>query len=171
MKITKRILSIAMALCLCIIGTIPVSAVAETETEAATFDLPNDAVILYQDDDTVLYQSKSESDNAIVESIARTPVDYESVWLNKSEVGSFQIHNSRNGKVGITWKVESSSNDSHAQIYMTNSYGLVILTTYDVHPSDGDVYFKTTGNIGYYTVHYIAETTVGMRIMCWMYDV
>lgn len=168
MKITKRILSIALALYFCVIGTTSVSAV---ETETTIFDLPDDAVILYQDEDTVMYQSKSESDSFDMMSNARTPVDYESVWLNKSKSGSFRIHNSRNGKVGITWKVESSSNDSHAQIYMTNSYGLVVLATYDVHPYDGDVFFRTTGAKGYYTLHYIAETTVGMRIMCWMYDI
>lgn len=170
MKITKRILSIALAVCCCIIGTTSVSA---AEPKTTTFDLPDDAVILYQDEDAVLYQSKSESefDSTNVANSARTAVDYESVWVNNSEWGSFTIYNSRSGKTGVTWKVESPSSKSHAQIYMTTPQGLLFLDTRDVYEANGDVYFRTTGVKGTYTIHYIATTTVGMRIMCWMYDI
>lgn len=170
MKFTKRILSIALALCCCLISTISVSA---AETATATFDLPDDAIILYQDDDAVMYQSKSESELNSNSSTAtpRTPVDYASVWLDRSEWGSFTIYNSRSGKTGVTWKVESPSSKSHAQIYMTTPQGLLYLDTRDVYEADGDVYFRVNGVKGNYTVHYIATTTVGMRIMCWMYDI
>ncbi len=128
--------------------------------------LPKDAKILYEDDNAVLYQTKTGSGNV------KSPVDYESKWINSSTTGdSFPIYNNRSGECGVTWAVESSSNESYAQIWMSNSLGLPILNTRTVRPSDGEVVFRLKNSSkGYYTVHFLAHTTVGMRIMCWMYD-
>ncbi len=139
-----------------------------SEKENSAFDLPEDAVILYQDENAVMYQSKTEA--ADTERSMRTPVDYESEWVDRNASGDFPIYNSRSGEMGVTWKVESSSNASHARIWMTLPGGLPFLSTRYIYPSNGDVYFRTNGVVGQYTVHYFAYTDVGMRIMCWMYD-
>ena len=128
--------------------------------------LPEDAIILYQDENAILYQTKMNI------SSARTAVDYESKWVNSTVYGdSFTIYNHRSGNAGVTWGVESSSASSYAQIWMTNPLGLVVLNTRTVRPSDGEVVFRLTNSSnGRYTVHFNAYTTVGIRVMCWMYD-
>ena len=132
------------------------------------FNLPNDAVILYKDDNCVLYQSKELNSSS-----SRAPVDYESVWLDKAKIGSFKIHNSRSGRTGVTWKVESEAPNSYATIYMMNPLGLIVLNSKTIRPSDGDVALQLVNGVkGDYTVHYqgFPSLNKGMRIMCWMYD-
>lgn len=161
----KVILSLLGVLTLGLAFTAPTQTFAK---ENSKFNLPEDAVILYQDEDAVMYQSKSESESK--EKLARAPMDYESMWVNKTQPGSFSIYNNRSGNMGVTWKVESSSNSSHARIWMEAPGHLPFLQTKDIYPSDGDVYFRTNGIRGTYTIHFDAFTNVGMRIMCWMYD-
>ena len=140
------------------------------QTEAGIESEANERKILYQADGILLYQSKEDSKGDCTSTISATEEDnYGNVWLNKSSTGKFSVHNTHTGKIGVTWKVESSSDDSHAQIYMTTKSGLVVLLTKDVYPSDGDVHLEISNGASDYYVHYIATTSVGMRIMCWTY--
>lgn len=100
-------------------------------------------------------------------------VDYESVWLDYSASGSFPIYNHNSGTVGMTLKVESSSNLSTANIKVKKPDGSYYLNGVAIDPTTNGgqgglytIYFAPTGT---YTIEYNAFTNVGMRIMCWMY--
>lgn len=99
--------------------------------------------------------------------------DYESVWLDNSASGSFTIYNHNSGTVGITLKVESSSISSSAYIKVKKPNGSYYLNGVTINPTtnngDGGVYQLLFAPTGTYTIEYDAYTTVGMRIMCWMY--
>lgn len=174
MKKIKSIITTFMAVCTLAISIIPSVAVfaAEKTTDDSQTELPNDAVILYEDEDVVLYQSKEETiDTTVIN--ARSENNYGNAWVNKGgSSGSFNVYNTHKGKLGVTWKVEASSKNDCAQIYMTKG-NLVILTTRAVKPTDGDVRFVIkNGLVGYYTVHYIpVANSNGMRVMCWTYSV
>ncbi len=100
-------------------------------------------------------------------------VDYESVWLNSSASGSFPIYNHNGGTVGITLKVESASDASVANINVKKPDGSYYLNGVAVNPNtnngNGAVFQLLFAQTGTYTIEYTAYTTVGMRIMCWMY--
>lgn len=99
--------------------------------------------------------------------------DYESVWLDNSAQGSFDIYNHNSGTVGVTLKVESSSNTSTANIKVKKPDGSYFLNGVAIYPytngGNGGVYTIYFAQTGTYTIEYNAYTTVGMRIMCWMY--
>ena len=99
--------------------------------------------------------------------------DYESVWLNYSAQGSFDIYNHNSGTVGVTLKVESSSNASTASIKVKKPDGSYFLNSVSIDPTtnngNGGVYTMYFAATGTYTIEYTAFTTAGMRIMCWMY--
>ena len=174
MKKIKNIIATFMTVCMLAISIIPSVAVlaAEKTTDDSQTELPNDAVILYEDEDVVMYQSKEESIDTMAIN-ARSENNYGNAWVNKGgSPGSFDVYNTHKGKLGVTWKVEASSRSDYAQIYMTKG-DLVILATRAVNPADGDVRFVIkNGLVGYYTVHYIpVVNSNGMRVMCWTYSV
>lgn len=126
--------------------------------------------------------TKDEKETVSTESTASTrsadyPVEdnYNNVWLNKGTyIGqSFRVHNTNSGRVGITFQVESSSNSSYADIYVTAPNGLTVLVpaTYitPVTSKDKREFILTNAIPGYYTIHYNANAVQGMRINCWMY--
>ncbi len=175
MKKRKRIVSLILAFCLCL-GLSSTAFASELKTaENNKFGLPDDAVVLHEEEGFVLYQSEAESAirNEAVAS-AQSDVDYESVWLNRSGTGNFPIYCSHSGRVGVTIGVESSSESSWAQIWIKRPDGTRYLYANGanaIHPSNGEVLMRMAdGTIGTYTVYYQASTTVGMRIMCWMYN-
>ena len=128
--------------------------------------------IIYQDEDLTIVKSKASENNNDGIAIANT-VDYASTWLNSSDAGSFNITTSNSGTVGVTLKVESSSNNSFAYISVIKPNGDAFKNNIYVDPTSGNgegevlkMYFASSGT---YKINYIAYTTVGMRIMCWMY--
>ena len=165
-------IALLMVFTFCFTAFSNVSYAAETDS----FQLPSDAVILYQDDNIIVYQTHKETINSPSNSTI-SPMsedNYGYAWVDKGGLpGSFKVHNTYSGRVGVTWKVEASSRSDYARIYMTNPFGLIVLSSRDVHPSDGDVRFVlVNGMVGNYTVYYIpAQNTNGMRIMCWTYGV
>lgn len=173
MKNLKRFLSLLCAIAMCIGMSGMTTFAAETlenTSEGSEFVLPDDAVILYQDDEVVLYQSHEEVDSDIM---PLTDNNYGYAWL---DVGAkpdlFKVYNTHTSKLGVTWKIETSSSTDYAQIWMTNPNGITVLTTRSVYTSDGDVHLTVAQGVkGYYSVHYIpVRLTTGMRILCWTYD-
>lgn len=166
MKILKRITALFLTLCLCF-GCVN-TAFATTTDKDMSVSTDSDHVILYEDDEVILYQDKSE-DTAI------TPLsddNYGNVWLNQANAvrsGSFPVNCTYTGNRGMTFKVESSSNSSYAQVYMTKG-GNVVFGTVTVRPSNGDLHCTLkNASRGTYAVHYMALPVRGMRIMCWIY--
>lgn len=166
MKKIKRLLAVCLSLCLLTCSSVSTLASAQENDVSSK----NDGVkILYQDENVLLYQSKEDS-SSISQVVARES-NYGNKWINRTSYGqSFNVYCTLTGSRGVTWKVESSSNSSYAQIYMTNPLGLTVLQTKKVKPSDGDVHLQLKNAVtGNYTVHFDGYTTVGMRVMCWIY--
>lgn len=98
---------------------------------------------------------------------------YGSTWVSSSNSGSFTVSTNNSGTIGITLKVESSSNDSWAYLSVQKPNGSYFKNNVYVDPTtgngDGAVYKMYFASSGTYTIHYIAYTSVGMRLMCWLY--
>lgn len=98
---------------------------------------------------------------------------YESVWLDSSSSGSFPIYTPNSGTIGVTLKVESSSDDSFAYISVKKPDGTYfknrVTINRNTNNGEGGVYRMYLAPSGTYTIEYQGYTTVGMRIMCWMY--
>lgn len=137
----------------------------------------NDNVI-YENESIVVMLGNPNSPDEDVSAVARAAANetsYESVWLNGSAGGSFPIYTSNTGTFGITIKVESSSDDSwtYCTVVAPNGNpcsgcnGLYI----DRNTNGGDGWYGHVYNAsgGTYQINYQAYTTVGMRIMCWIY--
>ena len=99
--------------------------------------------------------------------------EYGNVWLNKgSYIGkSFSVSNTHTGKTGVTLKLESTSTDSWAQVYLTNPKGQTVLTTVKLDNNRKEAKFTLTNAVkGTYKINYIGTAGKnGMRLMCWMY--
>lgn len=160
----RMVLSLVLSLCL-FFGFSTISFAASLE-QAGTSS--SDEIILYQDENVKLYQSKAPVEESN-QAVAAMEDNYGNVWLTRDGMGSFLVRNTHTGRIGVTWKVESSNPSDFAQIYMTTSSGLVVLATQRVKPSDGDVRLQINNGVSLYNVHYIATTQNGMRIMCWTY--
>lgn len=172
----KQITSLLLALVLCLCSVTTAFA-ADFTTASEDVTIPEDAKILFQDENVVLYQSKTETAENRLEnetySTLRTDDNYGYAWVNPGDGGSyFTVNNTITGRMGVTWKVESDSSSDHAQIWMETSGGLTVLTTRDVYPGDGDVRLVIQNGIKTkYKVRYIpVRNTSGMRIMCWTYN-
>lgn len=175
MKKMKHFVTLGLACILCLSFSITAFANEAQNIENDKFNLPDDAIVLYEEDDIVLYQSQSESAARKEASTLaeESGVDYESVWLDRSSTSSFKIYCSHSGKVGVTIGIESSSDESWAQITIKRPDGRYLFPKSggQIRPSDGEVLMRMAdGTIGTYTVNYQASTNVGMRIMCWMYN-
>ncbi len=169
-KTLKKLFAVLLTLSLCLGISTSAFATSMQDSVFDEFDLPDDAVVLYQSPEIVLYQSVSESSTR---KDSDSGVDYESVWLDKGEVGKFTIYNTHSGKVGITIGVEAASDASWAQVHIITPSGNTIYMNHamPIRASDGEILAKMpSASTGTYTVRYTASTSEGMRIMCWMYN-
>ncbi|MBP3463450.1 MAG: hypothetical protein J6K45_03100 [Clostridia bacterium] len=135
-----------------------------------TFNIPPDAEIVYQDDEITIV-SAPLTDDDLQTSLRNS--NYGNAWVSSSTSGSFTVNNQHSGTVGLTMKVESSSNDSWAYISVLKPNGVAYLNNIYVDPTSGNgegrKYTLYSASTGTYTFSYSAYTSVGMRIMAWMY--
>lgn len=176
MKKTRCFIAMIMLFCMCVcMSTTAFAATGYGNIELSMmntqfgFEVPSDAEILYEDEQVCFYQSESKSIQDELEISPRVDDNYGYAWVASSDVGSFHVNCTLTGTVQGTFKVESSSNQSTAQMTISGPCTQVP-STITVAPWNGDVYFTLKGcTAGRYTVSYIASTTVGMRLMCWLY--
>lgn len=160
-----------VALCLAMVMAFSFSATAfaATSEEVSTdgFVLAENETIVYQDDEMTIVETPVDTLD-----VSPRTTDYNSVWLDSSSTGSFRVYTSNTGTVGITLKVESSSDSSCAYISVQKPNGSYFKNKVLLTPATNGgeaqytIYFASSGS---YTIEYSAYTTVGMRIMCWMY--
>lgn len=135
-----------------------------------TFNIPLYAEIVYQDDEITIV-SAPLTDDDLQTSLRNS--NYGNAWVSSSTSGSFTVNNQHSGTVGLTLKVESSSNDSWAYISVLKPNGVAYLNNIYVDPTSGNgegrKYTLYSASTGTYTFSYSAYTSVGMRIMAWMY--
>ena len=130
---------------------------AETQSK----DLPDDAVILYQDENVRIYQSSEAS--------SRVADNYGYAWVNGLSRGSFSVNCTLSGRIYGTFKVESSDPSNYAQLVISGPMNSLPIAL-DVYAYQGDVYFDFYGSSGQYTINYTAYQNNGMRMMCWLYS-
>lgn len=174
MKIFSKFIAMIMALCIFLNTSVTNVFAAETTTEHVYQNvvLQDSETVVYQDEEiTIVRCENDEINNNTVKGAKST--SYNSVWLNSSSSGSFSVYTSNNGTIGITLKVESSSNNSWAYMSVQKPNGSYFKNNIYVDPTTGNgegarykMYFASSGT---YTIHYSAYTNVGMRLMCWLY--
>jgi len=126
--------------------------------------------LVYEDKGIIVRLGNPNDPNAPISPLATS---YAYVWLDASANGSFPIYTSNSGTIGITLKVESSSNSSWAycSVYKPNGSAFWNNVYVDPTTNNGNGYQGTMlfASSGTYTIVYAAYTTVGMRLMCWLY--
>lgn len=176
MKKTRCFIAMIMLFCMCVcMTTTAFAATGADNTELGVmntkfgFEVPDDAVILYEDEQVCFYQSESKTTQDELSVNPRVDDNYGYAWVNSSSISYFHVNCTLTGTVQGTFKVESSSSQSSAQMTISGPAAQVP-SSITVAPWSGDVYFTLKGcTAGRYTVSYIATTTVGMRLMCWLY--
>lgn len=172
MKTTRWFIATIMTLCICLCTSVGVFAASnpdnvENNSEYG-FELPSDAVIIYEDEGICMYQSLSKS-NEESNIVPYVDDNYGYAWINNDKIDSFYINCTLSGTVNGTFKVESSSESSVAQMTISGPMSQLAVTR-RLHPSSDEVFFTLNGcQKGTYEVSYIANTTVGMRLLCWLY--
>lgn len=149
----------------------PISSVA-AEVDYMNYDFPEDAVILYQGEDGVIYQSNEQT--ADDEGIVPYSTEYANVWINAGEYKAsyFTIKNPHtiiNTTQG-TFKIESDYANATAQMVLTD--GITTLANKTLKASDGDVRFSFKSNTTNLVVNYFVNkvsSQYGMRLMCWLW--
>lgn len=174
----KRFLALCITLTMCLMVTVSVSAAEvknlENESEKINYlnyDFPDNAIVLYQSENGVVYQSKEELTPKIV-STKSTEYNYAWVDAGISKTGSFSITNPHylGGTTNGTFKIESNYSGASGQMVLHN--GVTLLANKTLSASDGDVHFSfnTIGSnlvITYYTGK--ISNSYGMRFMCWLW--
>lgn len=176
----KRFFAIALAtLSLCATTVTPAFAAETTDVvsqnntatetvDYTNYDFPDDAIVLYQGEDGVVYQSNSEK-----ASVARA-MKYNGVWIGagKYSTGNFHVENPHTivNKTSGTFKVESDYAQATAQFVLHD--GIFTLANKTIKASDGDVHFEFQSHTKDLVVSYFvnkASKSAGMRLNCWLW--
>ena len=166
----KKFCSLLLVVCLSLF--IPVQSYAmenNNEYDYMNYDFPEDAIVLYQGQDGVVYQSKIEDklDN-------NRSMQYNYAWIPAGQhpTGTFGMTNPhQNGTTEGTFKIESDYSNAKAQMTMYGGAGFHIVTKY-VKASDGDVRFSFNSSASGLTIRYFVQNysnSYGMRLMCWLW--
>ena len=148
-----------------------------TVAYAAEADMyKGEEVVANLGDIIITYSPLDENDDGITPMSETNPVEdnYNGVWLDDgTHYGNeLVVRNTHTGRIGMTISVESNSNDSYAQINITNPKGLPLLKVLTVRPNTPKSqreFIIENGLKGNYTLHYTARSEGGMRLNCWTY--
>ena len=139
------------------------------------YEFPDDAKILYQSENGVIYQSK-EVDSTINEPEKSTrSMVYESAWIDAGvhRLDRFNItnpHASIFGKTNGTLKLESNYSKAQVQILLIG--GITVLANETITPEDGDVHIEFKSAAKDLVLQYSvlrASNQGGIRVMCWLW--
>lgn len=177
----KRFISMLTVLSLLMTISMPVMAAEKNvetekidineEVDYLNYDFPEDAVILYQGEDGVIYQS-NEGVNGQATTYSQ---QYNDVWLpaGKYEAGKFNVKNPHR-LVNRTYghvKVESTDPQADFDIYVRyNNTGMI--GKYHVKPSSGEVNIDFRSTQEEITVRYMPNyfsDKAGARILCHLF--
>lgn len=167
----KRFMATLVALIMSFVAVTPAFASETGEIDYLNYQFPDDAVVIYQSEDGVVYQSK-ESPASVT---GTSSMEYNGVWLNagNNSMGSFSItnpHPSLFTTTQGTFKIESNYSSASAEMVLYASTSA--LTDKTLSASDGDVHFSFKSLHSGLTVRYYPHSvsnTYGMRLMCWLW--
>ena len=171
MKKVRSIVALCLVMAMAFSFSATAFAAAPDEAVTDTVVVGENETIVYQDDEMTIVETPIDTDASAL-GVSPLSTDYNSVWLDSSSNGSFKVYTSNTGTIGITLKVESPAAGSSAIISVKKPNGSYFKNNVFLTPDeDGGekqykIYFAQSGS---YTYEYSAYTTVGMRIMCWMY--
>ena len=174
---TKRFIGffLAMAMCVCTLGTTAFAAESSEDNNAqSAFDLPDDAVILAQNEVGVIYQSNEQQ--SLPAPASTYAIDHNYARVSRNTTSNFSVNNPNKGLFSKTYGtllLEGGNNNSKcgfvvAYNYMGVSGSIGTGTTY-YKPSQGNIYFQFNGTSDV-TVYYYAITSTTMTINCWLYS-
>lgn len=164
----KRIMSIVLALVLCLGLMIPAFAADVKSTNPwADLELAEDEVIIYQDNEVTITQSEA-SDSA--DAIARGGIPYGSAYTYGG-AGEFYINVPYSGSLKTTFELNDCQDGVVVAIQLKSPCG-------SLHPSAAPVLLSSSDTkrvislycaiSGRWTATYNA--TAHARIMCWIYE-
>ena len=174
----RKFLALSLALCMSMVfstvafATEPTVLPDSENVNYMDYDFPSDAVVLYQSEDGVIYQSNEEKSSTDTPSTRATV--YESVWIDAGEhkTGNFSIENphtivnTTNGK----FRIESDYANATAQMVLHD--GIFTLANETLKASDGDVHIEFNSHSKNLVITYYVQRTStydGMRLMCWLW--
>lgn len=172
MKNKKNLVALLLVFALCVtcLPTVALASEVASNTNASLEpQLPDDAVILYQDEGIIMYQSNEES--ASTREVSGED-NYGYAWTtSKMGTSSFPLRNTHTGDSGLTLKIEGSDPNDRARIMLQRPNGTYAINSAIIRAGAGDVRFTLyDAVVGTYTVWYTVEQNVnGMRIMAWTY--
>lgn len=164
----KKIISLCVSLVILFAFTCSTAFAAEANVMRT--EIPEDAVILYQDDTVTVYRSDSQAQADGINSTRS--MDYAYAWVNATDnqYGSFDIDKTFSGTGHITMKVESSNGGAYAQMTLKKGSNYITTATPYASNPDGVVLNTTISTKGTYTIEYLCyNNTSGMRLLCWIY--
>lgn len=175
MKMTKRFVALLMAVAMCM-GIMSMSAFAaeipECKEAESVFDLPDDAVILAQNEVGIIYQSKEQQPMPA----STYAIDHNYVTINRDTTSRFSVNNPNKGLFNHTYGtilLEGGNSNSKCAVEIAYNYlgmsGSIGSPTTYYKPSQGNLYFKFNGTSNV-TVYYYAVTSTTMTINCWLYS-
>ncbi len=144
---------------------------SETNTKSVDYThykFPDDATILYQSEDGVVYQSKEETTSEEPSTYA-TYQNSVTIPAGKIITGNFSITNPHTiifTTKGV-FRVESSYSSASAQMILSD--GINVLANKNVSASAGDVHFEFNSHVkDLVVIYYVQKTssTAGMTLRC-----
>lgn len=172
----KRIFALLMALCLCCVTTVTAFAAEPVDADKVdylNYEFPEDAVVLYQGEDGVMYMSEQKS--AELATLA-SDTTYGYVYFDPGHWNiskDFSIENPHSMPFTTTYgtfKIESDY--SNAKVEMNISNNQTTYATYDVSIQNNDIHFEFQSITQNLTVRCYPKSTsnvYGIRAMCWLY--
>lgn len=155
----KKFFSLILVLCFTMsITTVAFAKESCEPTEREIFATDENTKVLYEDSEKALveYTIQPREDN------------YGNVWLDSATSSSFPVYTTYSGTLGFTFKIEANDNDSFAYISVEKP-GDAGYFWNNVYVDSEVQKVAYNANSGTYTIHYMAYTSAGMRLMCWIY--
>ena len=165
----KKVFALVMSLCMAFM-MVTVAFAAEQPTKKDDNGLPSDAVVLYQSDDMVVYQSKSIETSEVAVNAARTTYQsHVTIPAGKATTGTFTVKNPHTIILTTNGKVWIDSQYSKASAYLVVHDGLNVIKNVVIKASDGAVGFQTkshSSDIGVTYYVYDHSPKYDMSIYC-----
>lgn len=173
-KNITRIFTLFLALCMCfsMMSTTAFAATSEPiEKDYMNYDFPENAEIIYQGEDGVIYSTPSE--NVSEEQISPRTLTYNQVWVDagKTEADNFYVTNPYpSGSTGFgRLRLESNASDVTMQVVVLAGLSVFVAKTTIKVGTDITFDFNSTSNeitVKYYTGR--ISSSHGMRLNCWL---
>ncbi len=169
----KRFLALILALCMCLLPTtaFAMESVEEESIDYMNYNFPEDAIVLYQGEDGVVYKTTSKSQN--IDLASARAMEYGSVWIdaNQAKTGTFYVKNPHT-LINNTWctlKVQCEDSVASVQIIM---YGGTIPLFNAPIKAGEEVNFSFKNSSSSIAVNYATikkSPHYGTRVMCWLW--